>query len=123
MAVESPIEPAADWFRGEHKIMRFTLPVDNGPITGWTFEWTVYPYPDGDAAAVLTKNGGSITVPSFGDPQATPPTAPVIQVEVQASDTAELDPKAYRHVLRRIDAGNEGVLSYGVAVLKDPRTA
>lgn len=110
MSVESPITSDHNWFKGEMKVLRFTVDGVSAadPIAGWAMEWTLNSRRSKEGVLYKgTATGGIVGSGSVAD------------VTIQASDTFSLPEGSYNYVLRRTDAGNEGVLAYGPAVLRD----
>jgi hypothetical protein len=116
MAIKAPIAASDEWYAGEDKSLVFTIYQSNGTtaqdLTGWTLSWTLKRFAsDLDVAAILTKttvSGITLTTPGSG----------VATVAVADTDTDPIVPGLYHHELKRTNAGNETVLSYGTAVLR-----
>jgi hypothetical protein len=122
MAQESHISD--DWFVGEAKAFPFTIYQEDATgvvtttpqdITGWALRWDLRRSDSEADPVVLTKaigTGISITNGPLG--QGT--------ITLVATDAAALQPRIYRHALKRTDAGSETVLFVGNAVLKKATT-
>jgi hypothetical protein len=117
MAEESHI--TGDWFVGEDKIFPFTIyqksaagvlsstPQD---ISGWALKWEMRisdTAPDPATLTKVTPTGITINAGTGGTGFVT----------IASNDTDTLAPRAYRHSLKRTDAGSETELLYGNAVL------
>ena len=82
-------------------------------ISAWTLEWVLREGPAG--AVQITKTVGSgITLTDAANG--------VLQVAIADSDTLTMSPKTYFYTLRRTGDGNEVVLAFGDAVLRQPAT-
>lgn len=112
MATQADIAAADNWFLGEDKVLSFTVVDVAGAavnITGWAIEWVLRER-QGDRALIEKAVGSGVTI-SDGP-------GGVCQVAVTDTDTDTLAGGRYWHALRRTDAGNEAVLSYGQVVLR-----
>ncbi|MEW6473014.1 MAG: hypothetical protein AB1679_12155 [Actinomycetota bacterium] len=114
MATRADISAADDLFLREDKDLVFTVTTSTGgtqDVTGWTLVWKLERA--GSTADVLTKSTGAGLV-------LTTPASGVITVTLNSTDTAALAAgSTYRHALRRTDAGEATVLSYGTVTLRD----
>lgn len=121
MAIRADISEAEEWFTGEDRVLEFTVyKADNvtpQDISGWDFSWFLKRgVSDPDVAAVLAKtNVGS---PSPAEIVIIDGPTGRVDVIIEADDTRELPAKRYHHELKRLDAGEELVESYGAAVLR-----
>ncbi len=108
MAIRVDITSASDYFTGEDKDLHFTIyqadEVTAQDITGWSINWMVKARrTDADALALISA-AATPTTPSGG----------ICDVALNDTDIAALvGEKRYWHELKRIDGGNETVLSYG----------
>lgn len=112
MAEQADIAAADNWFLGEDKVLEFTVVDSAGAavnITGWALEWILRS--GAGERALLTKTVGSGVTITGG-------AGGVCQVAIADTDTDDLAAGRYWHALRRTDAGNEAVLSYGQVVLR-----
>lgn len=112
MSVESNIDKADMWFRGEDKVLEFTVYQSDGEtlqdITGWALSFDLC---NSAFVSQINKTSGSgITI--------TDPTNGVLQVAIDDVDTDSLEPASYRYELKRTDSGSESVLAHGFAVLQ-----
>lgn len=108
MAVRVDITEDDDFFVGEDKSLIFTVKdaadvLQN--ITGWTIEWNLS-HEEG-SPSILMKTA-TLTTPLSG----------VCTVTVLDTDIDLFAPDKYWHILKRMNAGNETVLSYGDCVLR-----
>lgn len=113
MGVESPIRETDNWFIGEDKVFEYPVADAAGvavPITGWALEWALR-YRPGDGAILTKTTGSGITI--------TDGVGGVCQVAVADTDTDGLQAGRYWYALSRTDAGNEAVLAFGAAELRD----
>lgn len=111
------IDEDDDFFIGEDKSLTpFTVyQADKRTrqnITGWTISWMLKrSLTDPDVDALLTKTtGAGITL--------TTPTSGICTITIADTDTDSLEPGRYYHEVKRMDAGNETVLSQGRCVLR-----
>ena len=103
------------FFLGEDKVLEFTVLQADGvtpqDISGWDLSWMLKASKDDlDVDALIRKL--TPTEVYLSDP-----TAGVCRVTVLAEDTDPIDPGKYFHELKRMDAGQETVLSFGTARL------
>ena len=112
-------ETALELFQGEDRLYVFTVlnvaetaAID---ISGWTLSWMVKRYNgDADLSALVSKTTSAGIVIS-GTFNATPAVnTQVATVTVDDTDTISVSEGTYSHELKRMDAGFETVLSYGV---------
>lgn len=116
MAIQSNITASDEWYTGEDKQLVFTIYQSDGTtaqdVTGWALSWRLKKRAtDADSASILTKttvSGIALTTPASG----------IVTVTVDDTDTDSLAPQTYYHELKRTTAGNETVLAYGTALLK-----
>jgi len=117
MAIEFNITAADKFFMGEDKIIDFAVfgndnitPID---ISGVAIEWKVRKTDKATDPALITKAiGNGLTIIGTFNPNPLTNTQRVRLIFVPA-DTSVLKPLIYRHSLKRMDAGNAGILSYG----------
>ncbi len=112
MASEAEIKRSHALFKGEDQVLEFTV-LDSSDvavdITGWAMTWT---FATAAGVSSFTKTVGSgITI--------TDAASGVLQVQIDAADTASLAKGPYHHSLERSDSGAVAVLSYGAAQLLD----
>lgn len=112
MAVESPIKEADGWFAGEDKVLRFTVETLDPDIAGWGIRWTLHPRRGTETLLDKTIAAG-VTITGVD----------LLEVHIDAADTATFDQGTYHYVLRRTDAGSAQVLAYGPAVLRRAEVA
>jgi len=105
----APITAAHNWFHGEEKIFRFTIATDED-MTGWTFRWQ-FRVNEPDDDALLTKEG-------TGEAELFDAALKQVDVSVHAEDTNAMGPVNGTHALMRVDTNNEGILSFGPALLQ-----
>ena len=120
MGAVANITKADRWFKGEDKIIRYTVVDSAGAavdVAGYTAEWVLRLGPDGPTAIITKTTGGSgITLPA-------PTTDGIIEVAIDDIDTDNLTASDnYHKTLKRTNSGNEGVLADGFAVLQEPST-
>ena len=114
--IAANIDEDDDWFIGEDKSLPFTIYQSDKrtiqAITGWTLSWMLKrSLADADVDALLTKtttSGISLTTPASG----------LCTVTIADTDTDSIEPGRYYHELKRMDDGNETVLSQGRCVLR-----
>jgi hypothetical protein len=108
-----------DWYVGEDKVFPFTiyqktsagvLTTTPQDITGWSMKWEMR-RSDGAADPVVLSKTTSAGIAITSGPSGTG------TITIDDTDTDSLDPRLYRHSLKRTDAGSETVLLYGNAVL------
>lgn len=109
MAKNSPITEEHHWFTNEKKVFQFVLEGESD-ISSWTIEWVFRKAAEEDSY-LIRKDTTSGVVVTDGPNR-------ILQVTVNAVDTADLEPVIGAHALRRIDANNELLLSYGDAMLQ-----
>ena len=117
MAVESPITLEDKWFIGERKVFEFTIVKDGVAvdISSWDLEWVLRQAP-GAPEPLLSKGTAEITKSD--------PTNGVCRVIIEPTDTIaiEIGGGDYYHTLKRTDGGNDAVLAFGEAVLREAAT-
>lgn len=116
MADEANIVARDRWFAHEDKDLRFTIYQDDEDtlprvaqnITGWDI--TVYLFANSTVLATKTTGGGvTLTDPTNG-------------VGVASFDAADIDEGGvYEVEIWRVDTGNQRLLSFGKAVIGNPR--
>jgi hypothetical protein len=121
MAVRSDITAAHEWFAGEDKELHFTvLDADGNPVdpTGWALEWALRRRaPDADPALISKTTSSGISLSGVYNANPSLNTQRVV-VAIADTDTDALSAATYKHGLKRTDAGNESVLTFGDAVLQ-----
>lgn len=119
MAERANITSDHEWFTNTDHVFEFTVYQEDGvtpqDVSGWEMSWFLKKgQGDPDAAALLEKT-------TVGSPSAiTIVNGPTGRVDVliEDGDTAEIAGGNYFHELKRTDAGQESVQSYGTAKLK-----
>lgn len=123
MAIENDFLNDKHIFRGEDKILEFTIFEDDDKtpkdVTGWGLRWVLGLSPS-VPTVVLEKTsdpGGGITVVgTFSiDPAL---NTQRVRVTLADTDTEALAVRYYAHALKRTDDGSETVLSYGKFTLQ-----
>lgn len=119
MAERSNITSDHEWFTNTDHILEFTIYQEDGVtvqnITGWDFSWFLKRgSKDLDAAALLAKTstGSPADIAIVNGP------AGRVDVVVADVDTLNIRGGDYFHELKRTEAAQETVLSYGSAKLK-----
>lgn len=123
MSIEFNVTAADKFFMGEDKTIDFTIFGPDGvtplDVTGLPLEWNMRKTDKADDPAIMTKAIGSgLTIigvynatpatntqrvrATFVPADTTPATAPLVKPNI-----------AYRHSLKRKDAGSAGILSFG----------
>ena len=117
MAAEFNIAASDNWFIGEDKTINVDVDQSDGStpqtMTGWALTWELKDSATGVVRVTKTTSGGGVTISNGGG------TDDRASVAVLDTDTEALAPGTFFHQLRRTDAGNEVVLAFGNAVLKD----
>lgn len=118
MAERSDITADHEWHTNTDHVLEFTIYQADGTtaqnITGWALSWLLKRNHDAsDADALLTK-----TTASALQVDITSGATGRVDVIVLDTDTLSLAGGTYVHELKRTDAGEESVLSYGRARLK-----
>jgi hypothetical protein len=111
MAIISNLQNIAV-FQGTDQVIQDTLFQADGitpqPLTNWTVLFTVYAY--GDPRQVFIVKGtnppGGISIPT--------PTNGVLNITINAADTANMPPGQYQYRIERIDGGFDDVPTYGM---------
>lgn len=107
MATEAPITRSRCWFKGEDKILQWTLdPVED--ISGWTIKFAMATERN-NGALLLEKACTVIDGPSG-----------VYSVLIADTDTDNLESLVYFYETKRVDAGSEAILAFGQAELLQP---
>ena len=115
MATESPIRKTDGLFRGEDKVLQYTI-VDSADvavnITGWTFTWIMRAGASyaGTALLELTSAGGACAI--------TNAAGGIMTVTITDTQLDPIQPGTYYYELWRNNAGNETVLAYGDVTLR-----
>lgn len=122
MARQQHLGASDDWFIGEDKTLAFEIYSSDEAtiqdVSGWAISWVLRKMGDSNAV-VITKTTGESTVTITGSYNATPATnTQRVNVLITDDDTDNLQPGTYEHALKRTTAGNETILSYGMAELK-----
>ena len=114
-ALEGNITKADAFFRGEDKaIVVEIVDEDDNPVDmdGWTLSWILYNRPGGTAQITkTTSNGIGIQDGKGVNSQAV--------IRVEDTESEDLDPGTYYHILRRTDSdfgGGIGVWELSLAV-------
>lgn len=117
MALVDHITEDDDLYVGEDKSLVFTVYQSDGTtaqnITGWTLSYMWKRSPSAaDSAAVLTKTtaAGGIVL--------TTAASGICTVTIADTDTDSITPGTLYHELKRMDAGNETVLTTGTVLLQ-----
>lgn len=115
MAIEDNIEKSDHWFLGEDKTLSFTIYQSDGStaqnITGWSLIFVLRRLPASADPALISKTTGSgITL--------TTPASGLCEVEITDTDTEGLNEGKYYYSLKRTDAGQETILTYGYTYLR-----
>jgi hypothetical protein len=114
MAKYDPITEADGWFTGEDKALQFTVYEEDGvtpqDITGYSLVWQLRVARDSPAAVLSKTDGSGIAIVNG--------PAGRCDVDVDRTDTDDLEPGSYYHQLARDDTGAHTVLTYGEAVLQ-----
>ena len=115
MAIEENIEKSDHWFLGEDKTLAFTIYQADGStpqnITGWALIFVLRRQPATADPALISKTTGSgITL--------TTPASGLCEVSIEDTDTEGLSEGKYFYSLKRTDAGEETILTYGYAYLR-----
>jgi hypothetical protein len=117
MAAEFNVTANDKYFLGDDKVLEFTIVGQDGvtpfDVTGLSLEWNLR-RTDKDPVALITKGIGSgLTI--VGVYSANPSlNTQRVRVSIASADTDLLKPNvAYRHSLKRKDAGFEMIASYG----------
>lgn len=112
MAVEIRIDATDEWFVGEDRVLRFRFTSgETAGIDGWGMELALYGRRAADTDAPL------LTVPVSGFPETVGEPAYAV-AQINGDQTALLGAGIYQLVLRRTDAGERSVLSFGPAELR-----
>jgi hypothetical protein len=119
VAIESPISAEANWFKGEDKLLRFTVYGQDGKTPqlisdGWEFRFDLMRRRSTDALVTKATNAGVTVIDG---------TTGQIGVTINAEDTEALDGDSFSYVLRRVDVGNSQILAYGGVVLRTAEVA
>lgn len=109
MAKNSPITEAHNWFTNEKKVFEFTLE-GSGDISAYSMEWVFRSSATEDSYLIRKTTSDGVVV--------TDGPNRIVQVTVNAADTADLEPVNGAHALRRTDVGNEILFTYGDAMLQ-----
>lgn len=115
MAERSDITTDHNWFTNTDHVFEFTIYQADGVtaenIAGWTLTWMLKRAEgDADSAALLTKSGASVVLTDAPNGR--------VDVVVADADTLSVPGDTYFHELKRTNDGEESVVSYGSAVLK-----
>lgn len=130
MAIEFNVTAADLFFLGEDKVLEFTIfGADNATpfdVTGLPLEWNLRKTDAAADPALITKAvGAGLTivgvynaVPAANTQRvhvtfASDDTDPLVTSVLVSNPYALKANVAYRHSLKRKDAGNEGIFSYG----------
>ena len=125
---EQNIAASNEFFVGEDKTIKFEIFSTDGSamenVSGWTMTWILkkvhvsrrHHYASGTASVTLTTGGGEITITGTFNSSRSSNTQRVV-VAVADTATASLEPGTYTHALKRMDAGEETVLSFGTVEL------
>jgi len=104
----APITADHNWFVDEKKILRIG-PIDTDEdITTWTYKWQ-FRINEPDTDALITKLNAVITADD---------NTKCVDIPIDDTDTVDLGAVNGVHALMRIDSGNEGIISFGPAVLR-----
>ena len=114
-AREANITTAEAWFKGEDRTIHIDVDQADGTtpqnMTGWALTWELLSSNSGPALLTKTTAAAGISITN-GDG-----TNDRAAVTINDTDTEPLAGGVYYYRLRRTDAGNEVVLTYGSAVL------
>jgi len=119
MAERAPITGDHEWFTNTDHVLEFTIYQEGGVtpqnISGWEMSWFLKRgEADSDAAALLAKT----TAGSPSDVSIVSGATGRVDVLITDADTLAIPGGHYFHELKRTDAGQESVLSYGAARLR-----
>lgn len=118
MAVEFNITGTAKFFLGEDKVIDLTIfdldgvtPLD---VSGLALEWNMRKTDKAPDPAILTKAAGT-GMSIVGIYNVSPGiNTQLVRLTFVPADTSSLKPNfAYRHSLKRKDAGNANIFTYG----------
>lgn len=113
MAIEAPIKESHGWFKGEDKVLSWTIYQSDDTtiqdLTDFTIEWDLRQRDDSDVV-ILHKDAAIDADPATG----------ICTVAIAASNTRDLPHGMYFYTLWRTDTGSRTVLSYGAAALCQP---
>lgn|SRR5574342_89323 len=113
MAVRAVISQAHHWFIGEDRTLDFLITENGVPLdcSGFAMAWALKRNPWDDTVVLAKATPGEITTANGNG------TDDKVRVAVLDTDTDALLSGWYYHTLRRTDAGQEVVLSFGPAYL------
>lgn len=122
MARRQNIGTSEDWFVNEAKLLSFEIfssdEVTMENVAAFGMQWVLRRGLEGDPIVInKTTAGATITVTGVYNADMNTNTQRV-NVLVPRTDTYRLQPGKYNHALKRVDSGNETVLSYGEVELK-----
>jgi hypothetical protein len=119
MAKQTAVSGDDALFQGEDHTFVFTILTEAETaaidITGWTLSWMVKRNKsDADLSALLSKTtaAGIVISGVFNSAPAT--NTQIATVTVDDTDTTAIPEGLYHHELKRMDAGFETVLGYGI---------
>jgi hypothetical protein len=115
MAINENIEKTDNWFLGEDKSFPITIYQSDGStpqdISGWSLIYVLRRAPASADPALISKttsDGIVLTTPLSG----------LCTVSIADTDTEDLAEGKYYYSLKRTDAGQETILTYGYAYLR-----
>lgn len=117
MPIESPITERHRLVIGDDKTVRIDVTDENGAaknMTGWALTWEIKSSRTSSTALVTKTTSDGI---SIGNGAGTGDRATITIADTDLEDT--LSEGTYWHQLRRTDAGNEELLSYGSVKIYD----
>lgn len=121
MSRERPIRTADNWFIGEDKIFEFIIDDGEDPpvvvdISTFALEFVLRRSASSPDPADITKSTGVGGITIIDGPNG------VLQVIISDSDTINLIPNEYFYTIRQTNSGQEQVLAFGRAVLRQAAT-
>lgn len=113
-------ETALALFQGTDRELRFTVlneaETEAVDVTGWNLSWMLKKRKsDADLSAAITETSFTVTGVYNPDPDL---NTQRLVLTLEDVDTDALTAGVYYHELKRMNAGNEAVLSYGPFTLR-----